>query len=383
MWRRYERINVTMIAIGAIFCLVPFLDVILSGNGHHESQTQDIADSSSSLKAFFIVIIPAADIILDLPYHLKQYFYPDDQAKRSKRSCVCRMTDCERLMFIIGVAISAIAYYIPGSVDMSTKTIAKTAVTNCSIQLTLGPIVLFFARCTTTFSSFRCFLVVLFLVLGLVFYTLPYFFPGDPCIPDKLRIVANILVLTSFTIYLVLTFVCFFKYLKEKIGTPTARKILLDWTLNPHNKKEKHLNDDFNDSEMYRNYIPALHMVCLLVMAVGQVYTKFLSEYNPGALDKENLVALTAQVLILVFELRIRKNEITRGLVSLVLLISLYISLLFHFFRILFTFFLVFSLVFPYLFSLLFSLLLPLLFLIDFLLFYFLITQPWKKIRIS
>ena len=71
-----------------------------------------------------------------------------------------------------------------------------------------------------------------------------------------------------------------------------------------------------NDSELYANYIPALHMISMFVIIVSGLYVGLVPhEYQRMAYDRKNYIVLCAEILILVVELRIRKNEITRGLV--------------------------------------------------------------------
>ena len=71
-----------------------------------------------------------------------------------------------------------------------------------------------------------------------------------------------------------------------------------------------------NDREMYTNYIPALHMVSCLIILFANSST-YLADRDDltEAIDKKNYIILIAEIIVLVIELRIRKNEITRGLV--------------------------------------------------------------------
>ena len=72
-----------------------------------------------------------------------------------------------------------------------------------------------------------------------------------------------------------------------------------------------------NDRELYSNYIPALHMLSLFVMGMANVYWKYARQSDETeSLKIRNYITLGAQIMVLVIELRIRKNEIARGLVS-------------------------------------------------------------------
>ena len=78
-------------------------------------------------------------------------------------------------------------------------------------------------------------------------------------------------------------------------------------------KKEE--NDD--DINLYRNYIPALHMTSTLIIAFANIVAKYASNDNASSAYKgKSHAVLIGEILVLVIELRIRKNEIARGLVS-------------------------------------------------------------------
>ena len=77
------QMNYIMIVVAALYCLAPLtslpdqkqysFDEIAS----YEHMTAVSIDRSASLLAsFFIIIIPAADLLLDLPTHIISYFYP-------------------------------------------------------------------------------------------------------------------------------------------------------------------------------------------------------------------------------------------------------------------------------------------------------------------
>jgi hypothetical protein len=67
---------------------------------------------------------------------------------------------------------------------------------------------------------------------------------------------------------------------------------------------------------LYTNYIPALHMTTSIIIIFYNVYLSFL--VNSDKLENfemKNYFVIASQIMVLVIELRIRKNEITRGLV--------------------------------------------------------------------
>ena len=186
-----DRFYLILITLGTLFCLSPLFFL------NDMRFTVASVDPHSFLPlSFMVVIIPAADLILDLPSHLTAYFYPKKKSMMNNvdSTVVIRLTDFERLLFIIGVVIPSVIFFFPSSMDISMISIVNSCTNNCNVLLTVVPIVTFLQRCTTTFTNPRTSVLIITLVIGLVFYTVSYYFEEGSHINITMAMIGNIFV---------------------------------------------------------------------------------------------------------------------------------------------------------------------------------------------
>ena len=300
--------------IGTIFCLSPLFFL-----GHRKFDT-DIMDPHSVLPiTFLVVIIPAADLMLDFPSHFMSHFYPNKKSARKYEgnSVVIRLTDIERLLFIFGVAIQSVIYFIPSSTSISTISIVNSCVNNCNVLLTIVPISIFLQRCTTAFTHLRTTVLLATLEIGLMFYTISFYYPRGSSMNLTISTIGNVFVTVSALIYVLIVFSCAVSYCRQKTGTSRH------WILELMNLSTVNIDVDVvdivdNDNELYTNYVPALHMLSIILIATANFYVKLSPQDTIAAAYEHRIyITLVAEVLVLVLELRIRKNEVARGLVRL------------------------------------------------------------------
>ena len=317
----FERCCLLLTALGGAICLSPlfFLNIQKFGDAavnYHQPATN----------LYFIIIIPAADLLLDFPAHCFSYFSSDPKKNRTpqKASVVTRLTDFERALFILGVAIQTIVSSNPSKEPLSDAFIIESSVNNCSIFLTLGPIIIFLNRCTKTFTWLRTFSILFTGFIGLSFYTVSYYCLSQEKNKSYLAIfwVGDVTVTACGLILLLTILRSVVSYLQEKWKCPVANQIFRRLCLSTKIHQDETLEDDSfntgdNDRELYSNYIPALHMLSLFVMGMANVYWKYTRQNDEGESLKIRIyINLASQIMVLVIELRIRKNEIARGLVS-------------------------------------------------------------------
>lgn len=271
----------------------------------------------SLLASLFVVLIPAADLILDLPCHIYDHFY--SKKLRCKKSDIFRLDDFERFLFIIGVSIQSSVYFLPLSTGLSTYGIVYNSTTNASVLLVLGPILTYLSRCTTTFTTGRTLAIVVIATMGNILTTIgtlsqPY--SKSPV----LKKIGGVTIVGSGALFVFLIAVCAFKY----CTLPSHQQSLISFisNLNPHKRLPKQPNgapkqtEKDADYELYTNYIPALHMLTSTVIIFYNAYlTLFVKSDKLANFEIKNYVVIASQIMVLVIELRIRKNEITRGLV--------------------------------------------------------------------
>jgi hypothetical protein len=280
----------------------------------------------SILASFFIVLIPLCDLLLDYPSRIALLINPVKVNQRAVTvtSVVIRLTDTERLLFIVGVAVQSSVGFVPAENDTATLDLIYRCTNNVSVLLTLSPILTFLTRCTTTFTPARSLFVFTSIAAGLSMISISNFFPPSVYTLARLHFIGSLVVTISWTVYCGLILMSAFSYLREKLSTKLNRQDSLMRFLKlfgkslPNTKNGDQMVD--SDSELYTNYIPALHMLASITIACANAAVSYSPNNNLSAiyLNKRYMVLL-AEITVLVIELRIRKNEIARGLVRLMI----------------------------------------------------------------
>ena len=320
MLERHERLYLTITIVGAIICLSPLFAL-----NYLQFESDPTTTHTVSLGKLLLVLIPLTDLLLDFPANLISYFYPDERAfnRQVETSVVIRLTDIERLLFIMGVAIQSAVYFVPSTASTTTLNLVDSCSNKCGILLTLGPIVIFLHRCTTSFTHVRTTLLAIFLVLGLLFYTIASCFETGQYLSRTLSTLGLAFSSASGLLFLFIVSFCATTYCRQKLGTSLARKILVSWLLSSIRRSAKRIdpNDpevEDNDSDLYTNYVPAIHMLSIIIIGVSSMLVATVKDEKAlvHLTIFRNYVTLVAEIMVLVVELRIRKNEIARGLVS-------------------------------------------------------------------
>ena len=322
-----QKLNLTLSVVAAVFCLSPLFlltdrERFIPDDAISSQQLVAAINQSNSfhMASLFVVMIPAADLFLDFPF---QYSFPQCTAKSSKvsdkNSVIFRLNDIERLTFIIGVAIQSCVWLCPASTDIATLGLVYDTTTNASVLLVLGPIITYLQRSTTTFSTFRASLLATFISLGLMLFTSGKFFQ---CNCNGRRTVVLIgwgMESLSVCIYFSLIGLCAFKYLYPNLRTSLDRKAFLAQLSNLFRRSVHGIEGkqrDENVHEVYSNYIPALHMITTICLVVAYVSIKLLDGYDDVTVyESRTYIVIASEIVILVIELRIRKNEVARALV--------------------------------------------------------------------
>ena len=301
--------------LAAIICISPVLVL---------STVDSAVTYGEPAPNLFFVIIPAVDLLLDYMTNCVSYFCynPKKSCRPVESSVVSRLTDSERLLFICGVAIQAIVLSNPSQDFLSDAFIMESSINNCSVFLTLGPIVIFLNRCTTTFTWRRTLFILSTGLIGLTFYTASYYCRSiqnsGTC--ETILLTGNIFVSAGGITVIASIFLSFVSYVHEKLKCPIARQ-KFQRLFSSSKIADEILEDDClkidTDRELYSNYIPALHMLSLLLIAIANTYWKYATRGDSArATISRSYITSVAEIMVLVIELRIRKNEIARGLVS-------------------------------------------------------------------
>lgn len=327
-----QRLNLTAATFGALFCLTP-LFLLKSEERYTTDDTmafQRVTDnllqrSPSLMASFFVVLIPAADLLLDLPHRIISHICPlarELQLKKpATRSAVFRLNEIERILFMAGIGVQSCVWFMSLSENMTRLGIVYFTTSNSSILLILGPILSYLQRCTTTFTSLRVTIIVLIAVIGLMMLTISNFYRSDGRTYQVMNYVGMLILTVAGLIFGSLIATCAFKFCRNKLNIASNRSIsFLNTTRSSGAEsimkaRESKVIDD--DIELYTNYIPGLHMTASLIVIISYLYVGLMpTQYLTSAYERKNYIVIVAEVIVLVIELRIRKNEIARGLVS-------------------------------------------------------------------
>lgn len=322
-----QRLNLTIAAIGAIFCICPPLLSLRSPNhgdlfdsSLYREVTKTLLERSPSLLApLFVVLIPVTDQLLDMPELISSYLHPELKPTAcAKSTVVVRLNNAEKLLFMLGMCIQSAAWFLPAKTSISMLGLVYFSTTNASILIVMAPILTFLQRCTTTFTTFRSSAITVTATIGVMIFTISNVLHFHNRANPALDLIAWLMTGLAGIYFVALILVCAFKYCRIKLATPADRQALLRLFVKQEEEANKIKTDILidNDSELYGNYIPALHMISIFVIIVSGLYVGIAPhEYQSMAYDGKHYIVLCAEILILVVELRIRKNEITRGLV--------------------------------------------------------------------
>lgn len=327
--------NLVIAVVGATFCLYPLI-FLKEERGFTTDDYQVFKSdegvpfqrSISLLASFFVVLIPAVDLLLDWPCHIKCFLFPDKRSSK-KAAPVSHMHEFERLFFMIGMSAQASVWLLPAASDTNSVAIVYTCTDNFSGTLILGAILSYLQRCTTTFTAFRTTLIMTLAVAGQMTATVRESIRYDLPIYRVLYKLGMASVAISSTTFVYTIFLCAFRYCRVNIKSfsnlTMMSKSSVKWLIKSLSNFMRQTpvcmarRGDYDyDHELFTNIIPALHMTASLMVLYSGYYANFTARLNRRtAHERKDFIVLAAGVLVLVIELRVRKSEIARGLVCL------------------------------------------------------------------
>jgi signal transduction histidine kinase len=335
-------VSLWIIVFGSLMCLAPLLR--LPGSASYDSfddeSSSNITNSlltsqfyrESLTAGLFIVVIPTADLCVELSQNLFVLLTTRNSEDRVF-SKVVRLTNLERILFITGVIIRSAAILVP--VHDKILQLVFDCTNNSSTILMTCPVMVFFGRCTTTWTPSLTIFTISLTVVSNILETSSFFFEPQTIMCTNLLTSSQILVILAVVMVFSLTFLCLYKFVRIKIGprlrescATSKRTFPIDDAAESKNDTEavKNIESDKKPlpvvviDELYENYVPGAHMFIAVVVASTYVMSTILRKAYPSLTSTiggyENVVVLISAVTVLIVEYRIRGNEITRGLVS-------------------------------------------------------------------
>ena len=304
------RLCLGICGFGALFCLSPLIFLIFGrAREANDASLQSFhtltSDSANSYTAFFFVtIISTADVLLDLPPKLAAYFRATEKEETSQTATkISRLSEIERSIFIVGVLLQSAVGFLPTSTDVIIVEFVQNCTKNASLLLIFAPISVYLHRCTTTFTISRVFAMALISTAGYILQTLSYFVEKRSYSWSLLILLSGVFIYAVSILFTMFALLSAIKYCIEKIK---ARKNLSVGTG----------TTDDSDDELYTNYIPGLHMLSTLILGSAETSVALTPlDKIEDSIRNRNYVVLFVVVMVLVIELRVRKNEIARELV--------------------------------------------------------------------
>ena len=314
-------------AVVGLFCLCPLFTInngnIASVDSYVIPLVKSLIDNrAASWASLFIVVIPVVDLLLDLPSYIASYFFGEgNPSKKCPDSLVVvRLSDVERLLFIIGVAAQSTVAFLPATTNEQTIALVHRCTYNFGLLMTLSPIETFLGRCTLTFSHSVVSFAILTSAVAFSITTLSYYFEAGSSNRLALTVIGLLLLCFVGILNVATASLCFYKYLRggAKLRS-TVQRFHINSLIKLFKGNSYKMNTDVDQpnlkkSELYTHYIPGLHMVSVLIIGFAHDYAP--QTQQSITYQQRLYLSLFAQIMVLVIELRIRKNEIARGLVS-------------------------------------------------------------------
>lgn len=321
--------------IGLLFCLSPLVlldfssdDIIVAydftfGRLKYKNLTQ----SPSVVGSMYIVIIPLIDVLLDFCQSIWDYFNPKKKQKVAD-TILYRLTDKERFVFIVGMIFqSAINFLVPYEFDGLSTGIIFYCTRGAAQILLMAPILLNLERSTTTFTHLITTSIFATGVMGIILKTIQILFQTD----ERYQLTVSILLSFASVMFLLTVMTSLILFFLEKYVTRSNRRYCNNSYVNSiYDYLVPIISNNTEDKDkvdlIYTHYIPGIHMFAWVIIVVTEAaWTLGLISF-----EVENYCALLGQVIVLVTELRIRKNEVGRGLIALLDSKKLYVRYISH-----------------------------------------------------
>jgi hypothetical protein len=254
----------------------------------------------------YVVLVPFTDLLVEVPEKLYIFFSGSNSHSKlaDANSTIVRLTDFERFLYIIGMAsMSTITMVSPSS---SQLYVLYNSLTDFASILTLCPIMIFLQRCTELWKPWGL-VVNILIIIGSIFDAI------DTVYGETYLNMAAYFYDASLIVYGLVSFYGLYSFVRERPEWVSRKNIMRFWwseasfEANPEGP---------TIDELYSVWVPTLHMI---VMGVALLMNDIWYHVDGNIFDLIHLwnyTTMVSGIFVLVIEIRIRKNEVTRGLVS-------------------------------------------------------------------
>lgn len=321
-----RRAKLAMCFFGAIFSFIPMMQGIVAGEDNEMFLDELMASQfyrDASLSTLLITIPSGVDAVVDialdsmefLTNYSRQNIISSSVKHLSSKGSTLRLSPMERLLFVVGIASLSIFTLVTPAEGYSYDSIALYySLTNFSTILSICPIVLFLERCTKLWTPLRSFLVILFVNIGSVMGSISYCFAINSNEYYVLSMTASAAIAAATCVLAVVCCWCvqdFIIYLDRCRKTAFNKE---SWMIYVH----RIFSQPRGSSDFYKHYIPEIHTFTLIAMCVTNVAWYFIIDDVVHITSTFMCIQSGVAVVVFVVEIRIRQNEVLRGLVSTV-----------------------------------------------------------------
>jgi hypothetical protein len=309
------------------------LDTLYSPSEAEIILSDNLVANQSIMASLFIVIIPLVDVLLDFCQKVFDWFEEKKPQKKQRNdTTIYRLTEGERFTFIIGMILQSTVSFLPSSdIDVATITAIYHCTRTAAQLFFIVPILFYLKRCTIIFNTWIASSIIVSLTIGLMLFSLKILYRSDPFLFDQMQQSAVVFKGFAAVLFLATVFISFCLYLIETFSIVNNRRFCTNFGLlsSIYNFL---IRSKFDESQidkdvdfMYTNLIPALHMFAYVIISVGGL----LRIADTISFETFSTTSLIGQTIVLVIELRIRKNEVARGLVKFLHLLVYFIAVFF------------------------------------------------------
>jgi hypothetical protein len=310
-------VSLVVTVVGSILTMVPMMyhrpnagqKATINGGGddYYHFYTKPEYLTTRAL-FFYVVLVPALDIIVGLPGTMAMWLAGEDNRKKQVTGVgsvkVARMNEAERFVFILGIAMISLPYFLAPIEDPHYMYVVHDCACSFATVMAIGALVLFLQRTTAAFSPLCSMLVVLCIALGSV---LDSFSGVYLHVHEPLEYGARILFNTAAAGFTILSCISLYSTVREQwsfLTSNTVAPYLLTIVL----------GQEACSDGLYDHLVPALHMASAMIILWITCYSR---QQEQTVYDDWVMWTLIATVIVLAVEIRIHKNDVVRGLKAL------------------------------------------------------------------
>jgi hypothetical protein len=319
------RLNLVICILGAFFSFIPVMKGIVDSEGNRNFLDDLMASRfyrDAALSTLLVTIPSGTDALIDITLDSAEFVAKKIRGKVVSSSVknltgkefALRLSPTEKLVFVVGIASLSFFPLITPVEGYSYESASYYyGLINFSTILSICPIIFFLERSTKLWTPLRSFLVILFVNLGSVFGSASYCVAIDSDEYSDFSYTASALIGAA---TLVLVGTCGW-YLRDLVMYLIRRRktafITESWT--------RYILRTFTQfkgsKDFYNRNVPEIYTFALIVICVTNVAWYFVID-DVVSISAIFMCTQTAvAVVVFVVEIRIRQNEVIRGLVSI------------------------------------------------------------------